>query len=421
MKPHLLLFSVFVAVAVSACSGGGGATNSLAPGGGGSERAPQGTFIATPSPVPSNAPYPEYIWVDPVNGNDANSGTYASSYKSLQKCANVASAGETCTVKNGTLTKYESNAFVAHITTTGKSGGVITFRAQNTLGVTLDGQNTACESFDLDNAVSYIDIEGFVIQNFTCAGINLNAGSSGEADANTYVTITYNHITKNPGNGIRAGYWSHGDLFEGNEIDNSGYGCTVKGTNQIHGIYIDGYSNTIVSNVFHDNDCGWDIQVAEESTESQGSGFVIVNNTFGTHNNPNGTSNPGQIVFYSQHGTQMSFVGENNIFYPSPTGPPYDCYPATSVSSATLTTNLTGNSQTVGLTNCSSLSKSGSGTLFGTNPQFVSSSPQVAADYRLQSTSPAIGAGTYYAGVTNDFYGSGYSNPPPIGGIDYPY
>lgn len=48
------------------------------------------------------------------------------------------------------------------------------------------------------------------------------------------------------------------------------------------------------------------------------------------------------------------------------------------------------------------------------NPSFASASPTVAADFRLNTGSPAIGAGTP-VGISTDFGGNSFNNPPAIG------
>lgn len=51
------------------------------------------------------------------------------------------------------------------------------------------------------------------------------------------------------------------------------------------------------------------------------------------------------------------------------------------------------------------------------NPKFVSATPSSALDFRLLSTSPAIGAGTA-VGVTSDYLGFAYHTPPAIGAFE---
>lgn len=68
-----------------------------------------------------------------TNGNDSNAGTLAAPFRTIQKCANVAQAGDTCTIRAGTYREVVTPA------RSGSAGSPITFRAYAGEAVTISG------------------------------------------------------------------------------------------------------------------------------------------------------------------------------------------------------------------------------------------------------------------------------------------
>jgi hypothetical protein len=334
----------------------------------------------------------------------------------------VTSGAMTIAVENGTYAAPSPSpsglSYVAVLSHSGASPGPIVIQAQNNLGATLDGGDQAFAAFDFDASVSNITIQGFVIQDFTGEGISANGGSGGASQANNNVSILWNHITANADDGVLVGDASTGLVIEYNEIDHTGT-CSPGTANQYHGLYLEANQGLVANNVFHDNDCGYDIQYANETYDTNPS-YQEYNNTFGTRVAYSG--DPGNIVLYTGTGTSTpSLVSENDIFLANSTNtPPISCYPTTIVGSPTITIEydlLT--AANTATTNCSSTTKNAN-NLTDTAADFVGgSSPSNAAGYQLESNSPALGAGLYLSGlVPLDFYGDTRHDPPSIGAFE---
>ncbi|MFH1319389.1 MAG: carbohydrate-binding protein, partial [Bacteroidota bacterium] len=93
------------------------------------------TSSPAPSPVPTSPPtsiVPNAYYVA-TNGNDANPGTEASPWRTIQKAANTLTAGKTVYVKSGT---YNEQVTVKN---SGSAGKYITFSAYPGNTVTIDG------------------------------------------------------------------------------------------------------------------------------------------------------------------------------------------------------------------------------------------------------------------------------------------
>ncbi len=69
-----------------------------------------------------------------TNGNDANAGTSTNApFKTIQKCASIAVAGDTCQIAGGV---YHETVSPAH---SGTAGAPITFTSAPGASVTIDG------------------------------------------------------------------------------------------------------------------------------------------------------------------------------------------------------------------------------------------------------------------------------------------
>lgn len=373
--------------------------------------------LVTPTAVPSNLP--SAVWVS-TSGSDSNAGTYASPFLTIQHAANVSTtAGDTIVVMPGEYQATSGELVI--VPYGGSSGSPLTYICQTYHGCTLDGDSqSATSAFDFDDARSYVTIQYFVIQNFAGAAINANGGSDGCADANTYVSVIDNLITGN-GDGMRGGTCSEHDLIEGNEIANSGTTGTCPGGADDHGLYLSGGNYSIFSNVFHDNDCGWDIQYATETGDTP-TGSVVANNTFGWHANVGGSSNPGYVILYA-NGIETPSVTFTNDYFLQNTGTygsPVHCYPTTVVGSPTIGITYTMEGNSAAISDCSSYTSSS--ITQNVNALFADAvSGASALGYLFSTASPLRGAGTEVSGATTDFYGYARPTPPSIGAMEFPY
>lgn len=150
------------------------------------------------------------LYVSPL-GSDANDGSTAAPWLTLQKAANSVNAGDTVIVRAGNYTGF-------HLTRDGTAAGRITFQAES--GVAIVQRNaTTPDGINLEGA-DYVTIEGFTVNGMPRAGIR--------SVTNHHVTIRNNRMDQNTMWGILTGF-SDDLLIEGN----------VTSRSQVeHGIYV---------------------------------------------------------------------------------------------------------------------------------------------------------------------------------------
>jgi len=155
-------------------------------------------------------------------GNDANSGTEASPWLTMQKAADVAVAGDTVCVKAGT---YNESVIPKN---SGNAGNWITFMAYPGTQPIVDG--TGIGRGINDGLVhilhkSYIKFSGFKVQNSTGGGITVSGRGSAVPWSN--VTIENNHTYNTEGGGI-IGYGPGSNfIMNKNDIERA---CSSPGT-----------------------------------------------------------------------------------------------------------------------------------------------------------------------------------------------
>jgi hypothetical protein len=203
-------------------------------------------------------------------------GSVINTYTTIQACANVVIAGQTCLVNSGTYNER------VNVINPGTQNGIVTFKASGSVIMT---------GFDVTNK-PYIVIDGFEITNTVSgqSGIYFN-GSPGSKAMNNYihdttgfygigitiasssnVEIIGNTISRTGGIGIRMSApspWagsSDGVLIKGNTISYSGYPDSPTDEIQTSG------TNVLVENN--------DMSHAGDFVNPGGSYQVIRNNTF---------------------------------------------------------------------------------------------------------------------------------------------
>ena len=369
-----------------------------------------------------------------TTGNDSNGGTQTAPFATIQRGVDLAKAGDTIIVGDGTYgpnghytcgTICSQNGYAAPVVfyNSGTSSAPITITAQNKWGAILDcqlpygysGDGTdgvqACDAyFDFQSNASYINIQNFDITRGYWVGAMVNGSNNHNIQftGNHFHHIGNRHYTVPNGTqsfgivGVYAGTPTSYLKFDKNEFNNIGRlptsGQSANDYNHDHGLYVYNGPYTITNNIFYANTAGWGVQISPGTHDT-----LITNNTFRGPNpqqdglimlwadsaHPNTNITIQNNIFYnglnyaigSWQANEVNTVIDHNIEYGSPNG-----MLDTSVVKGTLTL---------------------SNNRINTDPKFVSVSNN---DYHLQSGSPAIDTGASVA-LTTDFE----SNPRPQG------
>jgi hypothetical protein len=144
----------------------------------------------------STAHATEY-YVSTVSGSDSNAGTSSLPFKTIQKCANVAKAGDTCNIHNGTyretITLANSGSSGSPITFTGVTGETATISGADLItGWTQYSGNiyVVNTGFSTPPTQLYVDGQFYDIAHYPNSGYL--AATSNSLDT---VSITDSHLT----------------------------------------------------------------------------------------------------------------------------------------------------------------------------------------------------------------------------------
>lgn len=189
-----------------------------------------------------------------------SSGSVLNTYTTIQACANVVIAGQSCLVYAG---NYDERVTPVN---SGTVGNPITFKSSTGTCVADSGTCPKVRAFTLTNK-SYITVKGFEI---TSPGFTADTNRSVIVTTTSHVQILNNYIHDTTSNGIHARPWSGEPkssflLIRGNTLTNIGpYG------NRISAMELWGDDTLIEQN---------DISHAEDAIRPMGSRYVIRNNT----------------------------------------------------------------------------------------------------------------------------------------------
>ncbi len=317
--------------------------------------------VAPPPPPPPTTPQ---FFVS-TGGSDANPGTQAAPWRTIQKAMNSATAGSTVNIMAGVYVERLT------VNVSGSAGSVITFQPSGYTGLASDGSPCGAsisnngykpcvgDSVVLDYASlgthnepsgylvasgrSYVTIQGLTFQNDTVngamqRGIDVTGGSQFVTLRNNRFLHMHNAVTSTAGAFLH--FWteggSHDNLYVGNEfgdlITAAGEAITFSGagtnnntfqSNWVHdtsGIAFDaanGSSGTrIVANLFENagvNGCSYTVCPAATIYSDGGSNVVIERNlirrTAGSVGNTDG------IGISAETSSSGSFVIRDNVIY----------------------------------------------------------------------------------------------------------
>jgi parallel beta-helix repeat protein len=314
-----------------------------------------------------------------TTGSDSNPGTQSAPFRTIQKAANVVSAGTTVHVAPGTYAETITSAV------NGTASARIRFVSDTKWGakiVPVAGANTIWRA-----SGGYTDIDGFQVDGTgntsVRTGIALNGGNSSIKN-----TLAH-HLAENSGCDSQGGAAMHSSQsrgatfnnydFIGNVVHHVGAGCSW-----IQGIYHQSsgniknnivYATTYAIHLYHDDH---DTVIANNTLFGNSSYGIVYGGCQEGYTNPCPTSG---IKIY------------NNIIYDNRGG---IAGPVT----AEDVNNIIKNNLVFGNTIQYDLASPSLSTITGTvtaDPQFVNYIRTGGGDYHLKSTSPAIdkGSATY--------------------------
>jgi hypothetical protein len=241
-------------VAASACAGGDGPEEDLAP----VQAAAPGSRLPRLLPAVVRRTY--YV---SRSGRDTNPGTRTRPWQTVQKALDALAPGQRALVRGGT---YEEDLLMSRA---GKSGAPITVSAFPGERVVLRPASRSGDSYAIEITGSYFRLRGFVLE-----------GARGTSSTNVYfegrahhVELFGNEIRYSQDQGVFSEATTRSLHILGNRIHDNGRGHE-SGQHQSHGIYIEGRDHLIANNVIYSHPYGFGIQVYPENR-----GTVLVHNT----------------------------------------------------------------------------------------------------------------------------------------------
>lgn len=339
-------------------------------------------------------------YVSPT-GNNNSTGTATSPWRTIQYASSRAIAGDTVHVLPGTY-----NESVQVISAGGTATAPINFVSDSRGSAKIRGVGTL-PVFQVRQG-DYIGIYGFDISGGGYQGIEIYS---------SYTRVVGNYVHDIPGGcpvlggaGISTSMLaSHDNLIDGNivyNIRNATGACLLT-----HGIYTSNVRTTITNNIVFLNQ-GWGIQMWHGATKG-----TIANNT--VFNNDAGGIVVGAVAAEVADGTGLNdytVVSNNIIAYNGAVDGRYGIYEsgATGIHNIYVNNIVWHNLSTEG-----SLQHGTPVGIIWKDPLFVNYQPNGSGDYRVRSTSPAVGAGILSAptnpntntGISPDHDVTGYARP----------
>ncbi len=334
-----------------------------------------------------------------LNGSDANPGSEALPFRTINRGLSILTAGDTLLVKSGTYAEYINNTIPSGISWAQPT----TLRAYPGASVTIRPNVGEERVFQFRRGAQYIVIDGFVMD---AAGVLYDAvkfaDNVGEASPH-HIRIMNSEVMNSPRNGLYVDANVQSLELINIRVHDNGQ------TDLNHGIYIQGSNVLIDHSAFYRNS-GWGIHIYGGTCNDNmvrytrsydnarvgqrgvgigiytGSGNVAYNN----------------LIWGNRYGIAIRYGASNTRVYNNTlyNNVEYGIFNDGDSTSAVIRNNI------MYSTSGEDLYETGSGTVvdhnFTNDPQFVNAA---GLDFHLRSTSPAIDAGLSIGQVPDDFDG----------------
>ena len=313
-------------------------------------------------------------------GSDANPGTLAAPWKTIQKALNVLQPGQTALVRAGTYREALTWRRA------GTPANPVTVAAYPGERPVIDGEHVR-RPLTITYAGAHLRVRGFVFARDCCT-------SGGQIDVyGQFIEIADNEMRDGLGKGVYFSSQSRNVHVVGNWIHHNG----TPGDQQDHGLYVQGQDHLIANNVIHDHFDGFGIQIYPGASR-----VFVVNNTI-THNAQSGITAGGSAIAHDIT-IRNNIIAFNRFYGVANRGCPEDL-DNVQVQHNVIHGNPSGQVQTLGCAATSIIV----GDNIADDPLFVNAGDATSRDLRILAGSPAIDAArpdcamaTAFGGVLRD-------------------
>ena len=213
-----------------------------------------------PPPLPASTGQAFYV---APNGSNANPGTLAMPWQTVQKALNTLSAGQVAYVRGGTYAEE------LMMTRSGTASAPITIRNYpGEQAVLHPGSGGNCNDVIQLFNVAYVRVQGFVIEGANGCDNNTNVYIAGSS---RHVEISNNEIRNGHDHGLYVDPGTVDVQVLANRIHDNG---TIGSGNKDHALYMNGGPHLIANNVIYDHPYGHAVQIYPDAE-----GDIITNNT----------------------------------------------------------------------------------------------------------------------------------------------
>jgi len=333
------------------------------------------------------------------NGNDSNNGSINSPWLTPGHSSTVAQPGDTVIFADGTYNLGASGGTGDwFITSGGASGHPVTYMAQHKWQAKLVGHGSGDGTTVIGLAGGYTIIKDFDITGSNANGINLTTNGTSASYNQAIGNYIHDMVTpcnSDSGAGITTG--SGGNNYAGvghestlrNLIVNLVAAGGCPGGHQASGIAMMLPYGVVANNIVIN--CGDAIEAWHAATNTTFFGNVVLNSlrglSMGAGDSPGGITNNNSIVQ-----NNIIINGSNPAIIETGTTGTNNVYRDNLVFGGNTSIQLHNGLQATGTINA--------------DPRFVNNTGTATGDYRLQSNSPAHGAGLALAGIMVDFAGT---------------